>query len=64
MFTNATNKFRSLIMTGLAHVDGLKCAFKCACGWADHCDYEHQNFTVLLGLNQHFCFQYDNGIAG
>ena len=26
---NATNKLRSLVMNGLADVDG----FKCACGW-------------------------------
>ena len=28
-----------------------------------HHDYEDQNFTALLGLNQHFCFHYDNGIV-
>ena len=34
MFTNATNKFWSLVLNSLANVDGLKFAFKCACGWA------------------------------
>ena len=34
MFTNATNKFWSLVMTGLADVDGFKiCMQVCVCVW-------------------------------